>query len=90
MFTIAWSSSRSNRPGTGNWSAAEEVAKGREGSTGYALKHIAVAAEGADVARTLDVISPTSATLARIAEALGADVRLVERRQPRSRARTAS
>jgi transcriptional regulator with XRE-family HTH domain len=36
------------------------------------------------------VISPTSATLARIAEALGADVRLVERRQPRPRARDAS
>jgi XRE family transcriptional regulator, regulator of sulfur utilization len=30
------------------------------------------------------VISPTSATLAKIAEALGADLRLVERRHPRS------
>ena len=30
------------------------------------------------------VTSPTSATLAKIAEALGADLRLVERRHPRS------
>jgi DNA-binding XRE family transcriptional regulator len=31
------------------------------------------------------VVSPTSATLAKIAEALGADLRLVERPQPRAR-----
>ena len=30
-------------------------------------------------------VSPTSATLAKIAEALGADLRLVERPQPRAR-----
>jgi DNA-binding XRE family transcriptional regulator len=34
------------------------------------------------------VISPTSATLARIAEALGADLRLVERRNPVKRSAT--
>jgi DNA-binding XRE family transcriptional regulator len=32
------------------------------------------------------VVSPTSATLAKIAEALGADLRLVERPQPSARA----
>jgi DNA-binding XRE family transcriptional regulator len=32
------------------------------------------------------VVSPTSATLAKIAEALGADLRLVERPQPSGRA----
>jgi DNA-binding XRE family transcriptional regulator len=31
------------------------------------------------------VVSPTSATLARVAEALGADLRLVERPQPSAR-----
>ena len=36
------------------------------------------------------VVSPTSATLAKIAEALGADLRLVERSQPSARRRAAS
>ena len=36
------------------------------------------------------VVSPTSATLAKIAEALGADLRLVERPQPSARRRAAS
>lgn len=36
------------------------------------------------------VISPTSATLAKIAEALGADLRLVERQQPRLTRRAAT
>ena len=35
------------------------------------------------------VVSPTSATLAKIAEALGADLRLVERAQPSARRRAA-
>jgi len=35
------------------------------------------------------VINPTSATLAKIAEALGADLRLVERRKPRRQGREA-
>jgi DNA-binding XRE family transcriptional regulator len=35
------------------------------------------------------VVSPTSATLAKIAEALGADLRLVERSQPSARRRAA-
>ena len=35
------------------------------------------------------VVSPTSATLAKIAEALGADLRLVERPQPSARRRAA-
>jgi len=36
------------------------------------------------------VVSPTSTTLAKIAEALGADLRLVERSQPSARRRAAS
>jgi len=36
------------------------------------------------------VVSPTSATLGKIAEALGADLRLVERPQPSARRRAAS
>jgi DNA-binding XRE family transcriptional regulator len=36
------------------------------------------------------VVSPTGATLGKIAEALGADLRLVERSQPSSRRRAAS
>jgi DNA-binding XRE family transcriptional regulator len=36
------------------------------------------------------VVSPTSTTLAKIAEALGADLRLVERPQPSARRRAAS
>jgi len=36
------------------------------------------------------VVSPTSATLGKIAEALGADLRLVERSQPSSRRRAAN
>ena len=36
------------------------------------------------------VVSPTSATLTKIAEALGADLRLVERSQPSARRRAAS
>jgi len=35
-------------------------------------------------------VSPTSATLGKIAEALGADLRLVERAQPSARRRAAS
>jgi DNA-binding XRE family transcriptional regulator len=38
----------------------------------------------------LGVVSPTSATLGKIAEALGADLRLVERPQPSARRRAAS
>ncbi|MFZ2058329.1 MAG: helix-turn-helix transcriptional regulator [Acidimicrobiales bacterium] len=36
------------------------------------------------------VVSPTSATLGKIAEALGADLRLVERPQPSARRRAAN